>query len=296
MILALRDMLAMAREHGFALPVFDVAGVALARAAVAAAAQMNSPVLLRPVRDDELLMPSLVALAKRSPVPMAPVLGPVSGTEGVAAAIRLGAQGVVITGSPDPEMMRLAEACDVALLPAPARKLRDGEKPAPGLAWFGDILDGASAPVIDKVLNSGHSVPWSELVEIAARSARGNAAACIGRCASSDRIAALAAGCRPHREVEHVVLYTPSGINEDQLAATIEEGLATLSAIPGVRRVFAGTAATPDARYTHAWMVRFSAEGVIGLYRDHPDHIAFADNCFRPIAKDRMTIDFIADD
>jgi fructose-bisphosphate aldolase class II len=27
-------------------------------------------------------------------------------------------------------------------------------------------------------------------------------------------------------------------------------------------------------------------------YRDHPDHIAFADGLFRPMAADRISIDF----
>lgn len=296
MILALRDMIAMTGEWGFALPAFDVAGVALARSAVAAASQMDSPVLLRPVRDDELLMPSLVALANRAPVPVVPILGPVSGVEAVASAIRLGAQGVVISGEVDGETQALAEACNVALLPAPPRMLRDGEKPAPGVAWFGDILDGASGPVIDKVLNSAHSVPWSELVELAAKSARGNAASCIGRCGSAGRIVDLVATCRPRREVEHMVLYTPSGIDDAGLESMIENGMATLRNIPGVRRVFAGKALTQDGAHTHVWSIRLAAEAVIDGFRNHPDHRAFAENSLHPIAPDRMSIDFVAED
>jgi fructose-bisphosphate aldolase, class II len=38
--------------------------------------------------------------------------------------------------------------------------------------------------------------------------------------------------------------------------------------------------------------VRFAHPAVIDSYRDHPDHLAFADNLFRPLAADRMTIDF----
>ncbi|HSV27973.1 MAG TPA: class II fructose-bisphosphate aldolase, partial [Candidatus Omnitrophota bacterium] len=95
MILDLRDMIVAAREGGYALPVFEVAGVALARAAVEAAADMDSPVILHPVRDEDLLMPALVALAKRAPVPVIPVIGGITSEDDAARAIRLGAGGLI---------------------------------------------------------------------------------------------------------------------------------------------------------------------------------------------------------
>jgi fructose-bisphosphate aldolase class II len=39
-------------------------------------------------------------------------------------------------------------------------------------------------------------------------------------------------------------------------------------------------------------MVRFASAAVIDTYRDHPDHQAFADSHFRPVAGDRLTIDY----
>ncbi|QGU31791.1 Dabb family protein [Thermochromatium tepidum] len=41
-----------------------------------------------------------------------------------------------------------------------------------------------------------------------------------------------------------------------------------------------------------AWLIRFTHEAVIDHYRDHPAHVAFADQHFRPLAPDRLTTDY----
>lgn len=99
--------------------------------------------------------------------------------------------------------------------------------------------------------------------------------------------------CRPHREVEHLIIYnvkTPLGESEveDMMAA----GRQVLSPIPGVRRVFTGRAVQDKSGYRYCWLVRFSGEAVIDSYRDHPDHQHFADTLFRPVAGDRISIDY----
>jgi fructose-bisphosphate aldolase class II len=72
----------------------------------------------------------------------------------------------------------------------------------------------------------------------------------------------------------------------------MERGRRILANIPGVRAVFTGRAETPAAKYQYCWLVRFAHPAVIDSYRDHPDHVAFANAHFRPIAADRLTIDF----
>jgi fructose-bisphosphate aldolase class II len=47
-----------------------------------------------------------------------------------------------------------------------------------------------------------------------------------------------------------------------------------------------------EASYRYAWLVRFTHPAVIDSYRNHPDHRAFADNRFRPVAGNRISIDF----
>lgn len=115
---------------------------------------------------------------------------------------------------------------------------------------------------------------------------------CIELWGATGRADAVFAGARSWREVEHLIIYNVAAEAGDQVAELMHEGREVLSRIPGVRRVFTGDAVHADANYRHCWLVRFAGEAVIPSYRDHPLHRAFADGRFRPIAGDRISIDF----
>ena len=87
-----------------------------------------------------------------------------------------------------------------------------------------------------------------------------------------------------------------SGIRKSASNAEVEammaQGREVLSRIPGVRRVASGRAIKEDAQYRCCWIIEFANAKVIDSYRDHPDHVAFANGLFRPIAKDRVSIDY----
>jgi fructose-bisphosphate aldolase class II len=69
---------------------------------------------------------------------------------------------------------------------------------------------------------------------------------------------------------------------------------ASIGAIPGVREVVTGEAVAEGAAYHYCWNVRFCYPAVIDSYRNHPDHVRFADTLFRPAAGNRLSIDFRA--
>lgn len=288
MLCDLRDMIEGAKRDGFALPCFDVPDLALATAAMEAAADMDSPVVLHPTRDTALLMPALGALTRLAPVPCAMVLTNIADRGDAAEAIRLGAAGLALAAADHPHLQDMADACAVALLDTPGRTADRGT-PAPGFGWLGgELADATGIPVARRQSEAGRSVPWEDLIDIAHKAARGRAADAIGRCGSAGWGEMLASRCRVRREVDHVVLYNAEG----ETAEMVAEGMRALSAVPGVRQIFAGRALVSDARYGHAWVVRFVDTGVIDWYRDHPLHTRFADTYFRPVAGDRVTIDF----
>lgn len=290
MLYDLRDMIEGAKHDGFALPCFDVPDLALATAAMEAAADMDSPVVLHPTRDTALLMPALGALTRLAPVPCAMVLSHIGDRGDAAEAIRLGAAGLAVGPGDHPHLSEMADACAIALLTPAGHPVDHGAPPPPGFAWLGaELAEAAASPVARRQAEAGRALPWEDLIETAHKAARGRAAAAIGRCGSAGWGEKLAGRCRLRREVDHVVLYNADGELED----TIAEGMRALSAVPGVRQVFAGRATTAEARYHHAWVVRFVDSGVVGWYRDHPLHTRFADERFRPLAGDRMTIDFL---
>ena len=91
--------------------------------------------------------------------------------------------------------------------------------------------------------------------------------------------------------VEHLIIFN-ANLETEAAYAMMAEGRRVLSAIPGVRSVFTGEAIQEQAGYQFTWLVRFCHPAVIDSYRDHPDHVAFADNHFRPVAGDRISIDY----
>jgi fructose-bisphosphate aldolase class II len=108
---------------------------------------------------------------------------------------------------------------------------------------------------------------------------------------SAGRAAAATAECRRWRNVEHTIVYNVAA-DAERTRRMVALGKEVLAAIPGVRRVFAGRAYSGDGKYRYCWIVRFAHAAVIESYRKHPAHLAFADAEFRPVAQDRISIDF----
>jgi len=115
---------------------------------------------------------------------------------------------------------------------------------------------------------------------------------CMRRWGAAGRAAEVLTQCAPWTPVEHVIIYNTTLSDESEVEAMMAEGRRTLSAIPGVREVFTGHAVQEEAGYRHSWLVRFCHPAVIDSYREHPNHAAFADRHFRPVAGDRISIDY----
>jgi fructose-bisphosphate aldolase class II len=116
---------------------------------------------------------------------------------------------------------------------------------------------------------------------------------CMRLWGSAGRAAEVLAQCNPWLPVEHLIIYNVKGLDKDGVAKMMVEGRRILSKIPGVREVVSGTAVKVDAAYRYTWLVRFCHPAVIDSYRDHPDHVAFANQQFRPVAGERISIDYV---
>jgi len=120
---------------------------------------------------------------------------------------------------------------------------------------------------------------------------------------SAGRADAILKVARPWREVAHVIIYNTNdqadsgekadpNIEQAGIEHMMAAGHAALSNIPGVRQVVTGRAIKDQAQYQYCWLIRFAQPAVIKSYREHPAHIAFADQHFRPRASDRISIDY----
>ena len=114
---------------------------------------------------------------------------------------------------------------------------------------------------------------------------------------SANRAEEVLQAARPWRNVMHVIEYDVEGLDEREAAALRAKGRAVLRQIPGVMKVETGVAIHPDdPQYRYLWLVRFCQPQVIAHYRDHPLHVDYADRHFRPVAGNRITIDFELDE
>ena len=115
---------------------------------------------------------------------------------------------------------------------------------------------------------------------------------CMRLWGSNDRAAELLDQCTPWAPVEHLIIYNVTGVATQEIEAMMAEGRRVLSAIPGVREAVTGQAVKEDATYNYTWLVRFCHPAVIDSYREHPAHVAFANKLFRPVAAERISIDY----
>lgn len=109
---------------------------------------------------------------------------------------------------------------------------------------------------------------------------------------SAGRADAVLENCAAWSPVEHLIIFNTEGLDEAGAKELMAEGTRILSQVPGVRSVETGHAITDGAQYRYAWFIRFCHPNVIESYKHHPDHVAFADNHFRPVAGDRISIDY----
>jgi len=161
--------------------------------------------------------------------------------------------------------------------------------------YYTALADAAARCIAENVANGakGYTAQMKGVREAIARECE----RMIRLWGSAGRAEEVLNAARPWREVAHVIFYNVEGLNEEQAAELRAHGRKVLSAIPGVLSVDTGHAIQPaDPKYRYLWYVRFCQPEVIGYYRDHPEHVRYADEHFRPVAGDRITIDFELDE
>ena len=153
-------------------------------------------------------------------------------------------------------------------------------------------LSDAAAKQIKDNIKAGTSGGFTDLVKNIRTVVADEAERCMRLWGAEGRASEVLSRCRSWLPVEHLIIYNVRGIDKAGAEAMIAEGCRVLSAIPGVREVFSGETVQDDAKYRYTWLVRFCHPLVIHSYREHPDHVTFADKLFRPVAGERISIDY----
>lgn len=271
-----------AADHDYGLALVSVHTLAVARGVVAAALRADAPVVLVVAGDafQDGLLPALEALAREAPAPVALLADGLSGAEQAVQAIRLGCNGLLLADGQEAgdEIRQLARSCGIPTLTAAglaARCARIAAELEP--AGLGESLQAASS--------------WKAFEEGVCEAVAARMQEPFTRLGASGKSRAALAGCRRWRPVEHLIIYNTT-TDDNASAELATEGRRVLGQIPGVRAIWSGRALTPDAGYQWCWLIRFAHPAVIASYRDHPDHVAYADHHFRPVAGDRISIDY----
>jgi fructose-bisphosphate aldolase class II len=92
--------------------------------------------------------------------------------------------------------------------------------------------------------------------------------------------------------VRHVIVFNATADHLEVLAMA-ERGQRDLGRITGVTDIRFGVAVDPAARYRYFFDIGFTDETIIASYRDDPVHVRFATEQFRPMAPDRLTVDYL---
>ncbi len=206
-----------------------------------------------------------------------------------------------VTGKPTLDWQRLKqinEALGIPLVIQGASGLSDDQFRrliGSGVAKINDdtVLADIAGATIRNAAKSCHDSDYTALLASVRAAIATEAEQGMRRWGSAGRAAEVLSCCRSWTPVEHLIIYNVEGLDETGVERMMAEGRRVLGAIPGVREVVTGKAVQEKAKYRYTWLVRFCHPAVIDSYREHPDHVAFADELFRPVAgKQRISIDY----
>ena len=157
--------------------------------------------------------------------------------------------------------------------------------------YYTALADAAAKTMRDNVA-ANDGCGYTGIVQGIQQSMGAEIERCMKNWGSAGQADAVLECAQAWQPVQHVIIYNVDTNDDAQVARMMSEGEKILSKIPGVRRVITGQAVQDNAKYKFTWLIEFVHENVIASYRDHSDHLAFADNLFRPVAGDRISIDY----
>lgn len=153
-------------------------------------------------------------------------------------------------------------------------------------------LSDAAADVIRANSRSNNTAGYTALLKDVREAISTEVERCQRVFGAAGRAAEVMAQCRVWHPIEHVIFYNVEDASDDDIETMMARGREVLGNIPGVRRVITGWPTLENQKFRFCWIVEFVHEKVIESYREHPDHVAFANGMFRPVAGDRLSLNF----
>ena len=269
-----------ALERSYKLPCVNISTLPIAKGILKAAEKSNAPIVLSLDLDcsDFDLLPSIEKLARECKSPVALLAQGIETTEQASLSIRLGCNALMLKASLNNTITNnindISQSCAIPIIEST------------------EILADISAELETHTIQAIQSLRhWKEINECITQESTRFMLDIYAKMNASDQGQIALSHCKVCRPVEHLIIYNTTG-NDQASAELAAKGRQVLDDIPGVRATWSGTAIKADAKYQWCWLIRFANSQVIESYRDHPVHVAYADNYFRPNAADRISIDY----
>ena len=273
-----------AADHQYGLALVNVHALPIARGVLDCAAEQDAPLVLG-VNGDRLvdgLLPSLESMARQATSPLSLLGVRIENAEQAVQAIRLGCNALVLADGLGEvavsELRELGASCGIDTF--------ENNELSDVLVKVDEELEPGRLGVLAQAPAS-----WQQLDASVAQAAANLMDGLFSKQGSAGQGSAALKVCKPWHPVEHLIIYNTT-VDDAKSAELAAEGRRMLDRIPGVRATWSGRAVKDDAGYRWCWLFRFAHAAVIDSYREHPDHVAYADRHFRPIAGDRISIDY----
>ena len=273
-----------ASDFQYRLSLVKASTLPIARGVINSSTELDAPVVLAVDGNtlNEGLLPSVEALARQAPSPVCLLANHIQSVDQAVLAVRLGCNSLALAdGLSDPvisEIRDIAGSCGIPVIEQDAF--------AGQLLGIDEELESVTLSAVDQ-----NSSSWQIIDASAAQAAASHMHTVFKQSGAPGQGRSILETCKPWRPVEHLIVYNTIADDaaSEEMAA---EGRRVLDKLPGVRATWSGRALTAEADYRWCWLIRFAHPAVIDSYREHPEHVAYADNHFRPVAGDRISIDF----
>ncbi len=323
-----KQLLEHAFQNHYILPAIEIHSLSQLGTALQTAEHLHAPIALIPPATDAyqhdlaLLIAAMVTAARRTHIAVALHMHHSRSTLEATSGINHGCNGISLQPNSEELGPHIEQTCELATMASGCGVMMEGLLPAALLSHVEDFVHKSGVDAlcidlapeqelpaglgralgipmvrsIDEPLTPKRATQWSHdgvAKVITPMTTPEELATTIQASGCQDLNVKLIESCQRWDPVDHLILFNVEGINEEQAHVMMTHGREVLSQIPGVLEVVCGEAVKQDASYRYSWVIRFCHPAVIESYKNHPDHMAFADNHFRPVAGGRVSVDYL---
>jgi len=284
-VLNLSELINHSVEHDYQLPAINVQSLSVLKGAIVWAKKHDVPfvVTIEGSQVEKGLIPSIEELLRQEEIASSLIARQISDKNQAVEALRRGCQALFLNNNCNEqdkrEIEEIANACGI--ITQAEDSLANNFLEIDHLVEFGSVVKETEQ------VNT-----WDQLEGVVTNTVINSLSNSLEQIKAKGMAVDAKNKCKIYAPIEHLIIYN-STVNDEQTREAGQMGTTVLDKIPGVRATWRGESVDSNAKYRWCWLIRFANESVIASYREHPDHVAYANEQFRPIADNRISIDYV---